>query len=90
MFLHKQCTLIDVTEILKDIRVPTLLLLRKGDIEILVEEGSYIAERIPNSKMVEFEGRDHLFWTGDTYPVLAEMEVGGNHQTEGDAFCILA
>ncbi|MEN8250289.1 MAG: alpha/beta fold hydrolase [Bacteroidota bacterium] len=74
LILHKQCTLIDVTEILKDIRVPTLLLFRKGDIEILVEEGRYIADRIPNSKLVEFEGRDHLFWTGDTYPVLAEME----------------
>ena len=31
-------------------------------------------ERVPNSKLVEFSGRDHLFWTGDTYPVLAEME----------------
>jgi len=74
LILHKQCTLIDVTEILKDIRVPTLLLFRKGDIEILVEEGRYIAERIPKSKLVEFEGEDHLFWTGYTYPILAEME----------------
>jgi len=74
LILHKQCTHIDVTNILGAIKVPTLLLFRKGDFEILVEEGRYIAERIPNSKLVEFEGRDHLFWTGDTYPVLAEME----------------
>ncbi len=74
LILHKQCTLIDVTEILGSIKVPTLLLFRKGDEEIKVEEGRYIAERIPNSKLVEFEGRDHLFWTGDTYPILAEME----------------
>lgn len=74
LILHKQCTHIDVTDILGQINVPTLLLFREGDIEILVEEGRYIAERIPNSKLVEFKGRDHLFWTGDTYPVLAEME----------------
>lgn len=74
LILHKQCTHIDVTDILTSIKVPTLLLFRKGDIEILVEEGRYIAERVPNSKLVEFEGRDHLFWTGDTYPILAEMQ----------------
>lgn len=74
LILHKQCTHIDVTNILGDIKVPTLLLFRLGDIEIRVEEGRYLAERIPNSKLVEFSGRDHLFWTGDTYPILAEFE----------------
>ncbi len=71
---HKQCTHIDVTDILGSIQVPTLLLFRKEDEEIKVDEGRYIVERVPNSKLVEFSGRDHLFWTGDTYPVLAEME----------------
>ena len=74
LILHKQCTHIDVTGILADIKVPTLLLFREGDIEIRVEEGRYLAERIPNSKLVEFDGKDHLFWTGDTYPILAEFE----------------
>lgn len=74
LILHKQCTHIDVTGILGSIKIPTLLLFRKGDIEILVEEGRYLSERIYNSKLVEFEGRDHLFWTGDTYPILAEIE----------------
>ncbi len=74
LILHKQCTYIDVTDILGSIKVPTLLIFRKGDIEILVEEGRYIAERIPNSKLLELHGKDHLFWTGDTYPILAEME----------------
>lgn len=74
LILHKQCTYIDVTDILGSIKVPTLLLFRVGDIEILVEEGRYIAERIANSKFVELEGEDHLFWTGDTYPILAEIQ----------------
>jgi len=74
LILHKQCAKIDVTGILGSIKVPVLLLYRKEDIDILVEEGRYLAERIPNSKLVEFHGRDHLFWTGDTYPILAEIE----------------
>jgi pimeloyl-ACP methyl ester carboxylesterase/AraC-like DNA-binding protein len=74
LILHKQCTQIDVTGILGSIKVPALLLFRKDEIEILVEEGRYLAERIPNSKLVEFRGNDHLFWTGDTYPILAEIE----------------
>ncbi|UKM66545.1 alpha/beta fold hydrolase [Flavobacteriaceae bacterium GSB9] len=74
LILHKQCTHIDVTNILDSIKAPTLLLFREGDIEILVEEGRYIAERIPNSKFVTFKGKDHLFWTGDTYPILAEIQ----------------
>jgi AraC-like DNA-binding protein len=74
LILHKQCTEIDVTGILSSINVPTLLLYRTNEIEITIEEGRYIAERIPNSKFIEFEGKDHLFWTGDTYPILAEMQ----------------
>ncbi len=74
LILHKQCAEIDITDILVSIKVPTLLLFRKDDIEILIEEGRYLAERIPNSKLVEYRGKDHLFWTGDTYPILAEIE----------------
>ncbi|NNK71897.1 MAG: helix-turn-helix domain-containing protein, partial [Flavobacteriaceae bacterium] len=74
LILHQQCTHIDITGILDAIIVPTLLLFRTGDVEILVEEGRYLAERITNSKLVEYEGKDHLFWTGDTYPILAEIE----------------
>ena len=74
LILHKQCTIIDVTDILEKITVPTLLIFRKGDLEIRVEEGRYIEKRIPDSRLVELDGEDHLFWTGDTFPVLAEME----------------
>lgn len=72
--LQKLNTFIDVTGILKSIKVPTLLLFRTNEKEIKVEEGRYIAARIPNSKLVELSGSDHLFWTGDTFTVLAEIE----------------
>lgn len=74
LILQKQNTHIDVTNILELIKAPVLLLFRASDIEIQIEEGYYLAEHIPNSKLVELNGKDHLFWTGDTYPILAEIE----------------
>ena len=34
----------------------------------------------------EFKGKDHLFWTGDTFPILAEMEefVTGNRPNRSE------
>lgn len=82
--LHKQITHIDITGILDSIKVPTLLLYRKDEKEIKVEEGRYLANRIPNCKLVEFSGKDHLFWTGDTFPVLDEIHlfVTGSRSTK--------
>lgn len=82
--LHKQITHIDITGILDSIKVPTLLLYRKDEEEIHIEEGRYLADRIPNSKLVEFSGKDHLFWTGDTFPVLDEIQlfVTGSRSTK--------
>lgn len=74
LILQKQNTHIDVTNSLKLIKTPVLLLFRTNNIEIKIEEGYYLAEHIPNSKLMEFKGKDHLFWTGDTYPILAEIE----------------
>ncbi len=72
--LQKQNTFIDVTHILKHIKVPTLLLFKTGDKEIKIEEGRYLATHIPNSKLIELSGNDHLFWTDDAFLVLAEIE----------------
>jgi pimeloyl-ACP methyl ester carboxylesterase/AraC-like DNA-binding protein len=72
--LQKQNTHIDITGILSKVKVPVLLLFRKDDEDIKVEEGRYLNEHIPNSKLREFSGRDHLFWAGDTIPVLTEIE----------------
>ncbi len=86
LILQKQNTFIDVTNILKLIKAPVLLLFRTHDKEIQIEEGYYLAEHIPNSKFVALNGKDHLFWTGDTYPIIAEIEefVTGNrpHKSE--------
>ena len=51
---------IDVRQVLPSIRVPTLVIHRSEDQCLKVEEGRYVAERIPGAKYVELPGRDHL------------------------------
>lgn len=72
--LLRMNTQIDVTSVLPAIRVPTLLLYRVGDLDVRVEEGRFIADRIAGSKLVEFPGSDHWFWAGDLDPMLDEIE----------------
>lgn len=72
--LARMNTEADITDILSTIQVPTLLIYRKGDKDVHVDEGKYIAKRIPGSKFVELPGDDHLFWAGDSFAVLAEIE----------------
>ncbi len=51
---------IDVRHVLPAVRVPTLVLHRTGDADAHVDEGRYLAERIPDGRFVELEGDDHL------------------------------
>ncbi|GAA3522849.1 hypothetical protein GCM10022393_41920 [Aquimarina addita] len=74
MVLTKMNTQVDIVNILDAIKVPTLLLQRTHDIDVKIEEGRFIAERIQGAKFVEFEGKDHLFWTGDVDGILKEMK----------------
>jgi pimeloyl-ACP methyl ester carboxylesterase/class 3 adenylate cyclase len=65
---------IDVRDILPTIRVPTLILHRTGDLIAPVEGARLMADRIPDARLVEFDGDDHVPFTGDFEPVLDEME----------------
>jgi pimeloyl-ACP methyl ester carboxylesterase len=65
---------IDVRDVLPTIGVPTLLLHRTGDLVAPVEGARLMAEKIPDARLVEFEGSDHVPFTGDFGPVLDEME----------------
>ncbi|MBO3697129.1 alpha/beta fold hydrolase [Roseivirga sp. E12] len=74
MVLTKMNTEVDIINILGSIKVPTLIMQRKHDIDVKIEEGRFIADRIKGAKFVELEGSDHLFWVGDTSSVLDEMK----------------
>lgn len=73
LVLTKMNTEVDIIDILNTIQVPTLMLQRRDDIDVKIEEGRFIANRIKGAKFVEFEGDDHLFWVGNTQEVLDEM-----------------
>jgi len=72
--LLRMNTQIDIREVLPTIHVPTLVLHRSNDLETNVEEGRWIAGRIPGAKFVELRGADHLPWVGDQDSVLDEIE----------------
>lgn len=74
LLLTKMNTHVDIVDILGSIRVPTLLMQRTHDIDVKIEEGRFIAERIPGANLVEFPGNDHLFWAGNTEEILAEIK----------------
>ena len=50
----------DVRDALPLVQAPTLVLHRTGDRDANVEEGRYIAERIPGARFVELPGDDHI------------------------------
>ncbi|HYW74469.1 MAG TPA: alpha/beta fold hydrolase, partial [Pyrinomonadaceae bacterium] len=72
--LARMNTTIDVRNVLPAIRVPTMVLHRTGDLDCHVDEGRYIAARIPGAKFVELPGSDHLIFAGDQKRVLNEVE----------------
>jgi len=65
---------IDVRDVLPSIRVPTLVIHRTGDQLLKIEEGRYLAARIPGATMVELPGADHLPFVGDQDALLDAVD----------------
>jgi class 3 adenylate cyclase len=65
---------VDVRDILPTIQVPTLVLHRTGDRDVAVDEGRYLAARIPGAKFVELPGDDHWIAAGDVDALADEIE----------------
>jgi class 3 adenylate cyclase/alpha-beta hydrolase superfamily lysophospholipase len=53
---------IDISDILSSVRVPTLVIHCTGDTLINVEYGRFLAEHIPEAKLIELPRDDHLFF----------------------------
>ena len=64
---------VDVRRVLPTVTVPTLVLHRTGDIDSRVEEGRYIAARIPGARFAALAGDDHVPWV-DADQVVDEVE----------------
>ena len=65
---------IDIRDVLPSIRVPALVIHRTGDRLLKVEEGRYLASRIPGASFVELAGIDHLPFVGDQEALLSVIE----------------
>ena len=55
----------DLIDVFPAVRVPTLVLHRTGDALVPVAHGRWIAEHIPEARLVELPGIDHLPFVGD-------------------------
>jgi len=64
----------DVTSVLPAIRVPTLILNRSGNQIVPVELSREAALLIPNAKLVELPGSDHLAYSEGVDEVVDEIE----------------
>src|SRR5438067_1334228 len=65
---------VDVRDVLPSIRVPTLVLHRRGDRVVNIRAGRWVAERIPGARFVELPGIDHVLFSGDQDAVFDEIE----------------
>ena len=78
---------IDVRHVLPTIRVPTLIVHRKGDRLTSIDQGRYLADKIQGARLVELPGDDHVPWVGDADALFGEIEeflTGVRHAAEHD------
>jgi class 3 adenylate cyclase/esterase/lipase len=64
----------DLRGVLSMIQAPTLIISRSGNRLVPVEHSRYLADHIPGSKYVEFEGEDQLAFIGDSSAILGEIQ----------------
>jgi class 3 adenylate cyclase len=74
LLLAEMSKAVDVRPLLPDVAVPTLVMHRVGDRVVEVENGRYLAERIPEARFVELPGDDFVLWAGDTDAIADEVE----------------
>lgn len=77
----------DVRHVLPLIRIPTLVLHRRDDPLVVVDNGRYLAEKIPGARYVELEGENHIPFLGDWQAIVDEVEeflTGQRSQREPD------
>jgi pimeloyl-ACP methyl ester carboxylesterase len=78
---------IDIRQVLPAIRVPTLILHSVNDQTLPIGGSRYLAEHIPNARLVELQGVDHIPWLADAEAVIQEVEeflTGVRHGPETD------
>jgi class 3 adenylate cyclase/pimeloyl-ACP methyl ester carboxylesterase len=62
---------VDIRRLLGSVQAPVLVLHRSGDRSADVRASRYLAERLPNARLVELPGEEHLPFFGDQDAVVA-------------------
>ena len=65
---------LDVRDVVPSVHAPALILHRSHDPLVNVRHGRWLAEHMPNARMVEFEGDDHGFWYESAEEWLGEVQ----------------
>jgi class 3 adenylate cyclase len=85
---------IDVSSILSAVRVPTLVLHRRGDVQVPIAFGRDLASQIPGARLIEYAGNDHSpYFGGDSEEILGDIEefmTGHRHSAPSDVDRVLA
>jgi len=69
LFLHT-----DVRPVLESIQAPTLVLRRADDWHVRADHAQHLVERIPDARLVELPGADHVWFSGDADAWLGAVE----------------
>jgi class 3 adenylate cyclase len=74
---------IDIRDVVPTVHAPTLILHRLHDRLVNVRNGRWLAEHMPNARLVELPGDDHILWYEDPELALGEMQefLTGTHYT---------
>jgi class 3 adenylate cyclase len=64
----------DVRDVAPTVHVPTLVIHRRHDRLVNVRHSRWLAEHMPNAKLVEVPGDDHIPWYQDPELTLGEIE----------------
>ena len=88
--------MIDVTDLLAEVRSPTLVLHARGDAIVPIAEGHILAAGIPGAQFVELDSRNHILlenepaWERFCDEALEFMELKGSARGEDPAFASLS
>lgn len=88
--------MIDVTSLLGEVRVPTLVLHARGDFVVPIAEGQILAAGIPSAQFIELDSKNHILlekepaWERFCDEVLEFMGVKGSARAEDPAFSCLS
>jgi pimeloyl-ACP methyl ester carboxylesterase len=65
---------IDVRDVVPSVHVPTLVIHRRYDRLVNVRQGRWLAEHLPNAKLVELPGNDHIPYYENPEKTLGEVQ----------------